>query len=147
MHSPHLVFVSTPHDVNQQVHFFSDKLDRRSRLSQHVLSSINDHLQSGSGCLLFAAEWRLPAPELLIKVCATSDYPRQAHWLYTTSHIPEFPLTVARLSIHSYQNRLLAWSSAPSPGRRGLGLIQLKDFGPNKPQHMCHRWSAQFSFL
>ncbi len=36
IHSPHLVFVCKSHDVNQQVHFFSDKLDRQSTLPRHV---------------------------------------------------------------------------------------------------------------
>lgn len=54
--------------------------------------------------------------------------------LYTTSHVPKFLLTAARLTIHSYQNRLLACSSALSVGRRRFGLVQCDDFSPAKVQ-------------
>lgn len=56
------------------------------------------------------------------------------HWLYRTSCIPMFLLTVARLSTNSYQNKSLACSRALSLGRRGLGLIQLQDFYPTQSQ-------------
>lgn len=137
IHSPRLVFVRKSHDVNQQVHFFSDKLDRPNTLPRHVFSNIDDHLRFSlfvvcswmSGSRPWVVHKSLHYVWLSLSMRRHTGYTRQATFLSSCSQWQGWASTATKIGY---------WRSVS--GEKRLGLSNYKIFVQlnYRWQQICH---------